>query len=384
MKVYLDNSATTPLDPRVFAKMKPYFTKDYGNASSIHFMGQKANLDLEAARNRVAKVLGAPSRGIIFTSGASESNNLIIKGVMLANRAKGKHLIVSAIEHPCVMQSARQLVKLGFELDIVPVTAEGLVDLVALKKLIRPDTVLVSVMAVNNEIGTIQDLKAIANLVHSKGAYFHSDIVQAIPYLKIDVSELGLDFASLSAHKLYGPKGVGVAYVNPLVKIEPLIAGGEQENGLRAGTYNIPGIIGLAEALVLVYQERTDYLKRVKKLRDYLWSRIKQEIPDVYLNGSLDKRTPNNLNIMFRRIEGEAILIDLSMNGICVSTGSACSAHNLKASYVLQAIGLVDDNLNSNIRFSLGKFNTKEEIDYTVDTLKKTIARLRQFTPIKK
>ena len=384
MKVYLDNSATTPLDPRVFAKMKPYFTKDYGNASSIHFMGQQANLDLEAARNRVAKVLGAPSRGIIFTSGASESNNLIIKGVMLANQAKGKHLIVSAIEHPCVLQSARQLVKLGFELDIAPVTAEGLIDMAALKKLIRPDTVLVSVMAVNNEIGTIQDLKAIADLVHRKGALFHSDIVQAIPYLKIDVAELGLDFASLSAHKFYGPKGVGVAYINPAVKLEPLIAGGEQENGLRAGTYNIPGIIGLAEALELAYQERTDYLKRVKKLRDYLWLRIKKEIPDVYLNGSLDKRTPNNLNIMFRRIEGEAILIDLSMNGVCVSTGSACSAHNLKASYVLQAIGLVDDNLNSKIRFSLGKFNTKEEIDYTADNLKKTIARLRQFTPIKK
>jgi cysteine desulfurase len=383
MKVYLDNSATTRLDPRVFAKIKPYFAKDYGNASSIHYLGQQANIALEEAREKVARLLGAPSRGIIFTSGASESNNLIVKGVMLANQAKGKHLIVSAIEHPCVLQSARQLARMGFELDIAPVTADGLLDLKALKKLLRPDTVLVSVMAVNNEIGSIQNLKEIAALVHKNGSYLHSDIVQAIPYLKIDIQDLGLDFASLSAHKFYGPKGVGVAYLNPAVKVEPLVAGGEQENGMRAGTYNIPGIVGLAEALELAYAERSAYIKTVKGLRDHLWHRIEKEIPDVHVNGTLESRTPNNLNVMFRRIEGEAILIDLSQHGICVSTGSACSAHNLKSSYVLEAIGLADFDLNSNIRFSLGRFNTKEEIDYTVDHLKATIARLRQFTPIK-
>lgn len=384
MKIYLDNSATTQLDPRVFAKMKPYLTNEYGNASSIHYLGQKNNLALEAARESVAKIIGAPSRGIIFTSGASESNNLIIKGVMFANQDKGKHLIVSAIEHPCVLQSARQLLKHGFELDIAPVTEDGLIDMAALEKLIRPDTVLVSIMAVNNEIGTIQNLKEIAKLVHDKGAYFHSDIVQAIPYLDMNISELGLDFASLSAHKFYGPKGVGVAYLNPAIKVEPLIAGGEQENGMRAGTYNVPGIIGLAYALELAYQEKDEYVKKVKELRDYMWERIKNEIPEVRLNGSLSKRTPNNLNILFARIEGEAILIDLSMKGICVSTGSACSAHNLKTSYVLQAIGLTLDNLNSNIRFTLGKLNTKKEIDYTVEALKKTVKRLRKFTPIKK
>lgn len=384
MKIYLDNSATTQLDPRVFSKIKPYLTSEYGNASSIHYMGQKNNLALEAARESVAKILGAPARGFVFTSGASESNNLIIKGVMFANQDKGKHLIVSAIEHPCVLQSARQLIKHGFELDIAPVTEDGLIDMAALEKLIRPDTILVSIMAVNNEIGTIQDLKAIAELVHSKGAFFHSDIVQAIPYLNINIAELGLDFASLSAHKFYGPKGVGVAYLNPAIKVEPLIAGGEQENGMRAGTYNVPGIVGLAYALELAYQEKDEYIKKVKELRDYMWERIKNEIPEVRLNGSLSKRTPNNLNILFARIEGEAILIDLSMKGICVSTGSACSAHNLKTSYVLQAIGLTLDNLNSNIRFTLGKFNTKKEIDYTVEALKKTVKRLRKFTPIKK
>lgn len=384
MKIYLDNAATTRLDSRVLAKMKPYLTTEYGNASSIHYMGQNNNLVLEAARDRIAKILGAQSKGVIFTSGASESNNAIIKGVMLANSDKGKHLIVSAIEHPCVLQSARQLIKHGFELDLAPVTEDGLIDMVALDKMIRPDTVLVSIMAVNNEIGVIQDLKTIAKLVHDKGAYFHSDIVQAIPYLDIDIEDLGLDFASLSSHKFYGPKGVGIAYLNPKIKIEPLIAGGEQENGLRAGTYNLPNIVGFAEALELAYKEKTEHLNTVRELRDYMWSRIEAEIPEVHLNGSLTYRTPNNLNILFSRIEGEAILMDLSMKGICVSTGSACSAHNLKTSYVLQAIGLTLDNLNSNIRFSLGKFNTKKEIDYTVAALKKTVTRLRKFTPIKK
>ena len=384
MKIYLDNAATTKLDPRVLACMKPYLNSQYGNASSIHYLGQQNNLVLEAARERIAKILGAPARGVIFTSGASESNNFIIKGVMFANKDKGKHLIVSAIEHPCVLQSARQLIKHGFELDIAPVNEDGLVDLKALEKLIRPDTVLVSIMAVNNEIGSVQNLKKIAKLVHDKGAYFHSDIVQAIPYLDINIEELGLDFASLSAHKFYGPKGVGVAYVNPKAKIEPLIAGGEQENGLRAGTYNVAGIVGLAEALDLAYQEKTEHISKLYELRDYMWERISQEIPEVHLNGSLAERTPNNLNILFARIEGEAILMDLSMKGICVSTGSACSAHNLKTSYVLQAIGLTLDNLNSNIRFSLGKFNTKAEIDYTIKALKKTVTRLRRFTPIKK
>jgi len=383
MKIYLDNAATTKIDPRVLVKMKPYLASNYGNASSIHYLGQENNLVLETLREQVAKILGAPARGVVFTSGASEANNFIIKGVMFANQDKGKHLIVSAIEHPCVLQAARQLIKHGFELDLAPVTETGLINLAALEKLIRPDTVLVSVMAVNNEIGVIQDLKAISQLVHNKGAYFHSDIVQAIPYLDINIMDLGLDFASLSAHKFYGPKGVGLAYVNPKIKIESLITGGEQENSLRAGTYNLAAIVGLSKALELAYQEKVEYISQVRELRDYMWNRISQEIPEIKLNGDLNQRTPNNLNIMFGRIEGEAILIDLSMKGICVSTGSACSAHNLKTSYVLQAIRLTSDNLNSNIRFTLGKFNNKKEIDYTIEALKKTVKRLRSFTPIK-
>ncbi|MFA5163125.1 MAG: cysteine desulfurase family protein [Patescibacteria group bacterium] len=383
MKVYLDNAATTPLDPRVLAKMRPYLLKDYANASAIHFLGQKNNLALEAARSRVAGILGTDAKEIIFTSGASEANNFILKGVMAANQDKGKHLIVSAIEHPCVYQTARNLKNQGYEVDFLPVTDEGLVNLERLAKMIKPSTVLVSVMAVNNEIGVIQDLAKIARLVHEKGAYLHSDIVQAIPWLELDLNNLGLDLASLSAHKFHGPKGVGLAYVKKGIKIQPLIAGGEQENGLRAGTYNLPGIIGLSEALDLAYKERGKTIKTVEKMRDYLWQRIKKEIPNVKLNGALKSRTPNNLNVMFHGIEGEAILMDLSLKGICVSTGSACSAHNLKTSYVLQAIGLSLNDLNSNIRFSLGKHNTKAEIDYTLRCLKETVKRLRSFSPIK-
>lgn len=383
MPIYLDNAATTKLDQRVLKAMMPYLANNYGNASSIHSLGQKNNLVLEQARREIAKILGGEAAGFIFTSGASESNNFILRGIMRANQSKGKHLLVSAIEHPSVYQTARSLQKEGYEVDFIPVKNDGQIDLIALKKLLRSDTILVSVMAVNNEIGSVQDLKAIAKIVHASGAYFHSDIVQAIPYLKIDLQKMGIDLASLSAHKFYGPKGVGLAYVRPGLKIEPLISGGEQENAWRAGTYNLPGIIGLAEALKIAYRERAAYLPKVKKLRDYFWQRLQKEIPDIKLNGNLKKRSENNLNIRFGKIEGEAILMDLSTQGIYVSTGSACSAHNLKSSYVLSSIGLADYDLNSNIRFSLGRYNTKKEIDFTVAALKKTVKRLRAFSPVK-
>lgn len=382
MQIYFDNAATTPLDPRVLRAMMPYLKSKYANASSIHILGQNNNLALEKARAEVAKILVGEAAGFIFTSGASESNNFILRGIMKSNREKGRHLIVSAIEHPSVYQTAKDLIKDGYEVDFAPVNQDGLVDLKKLEQLIRPDTVLVSVMAVNNEIGSIQDLAAIAKLSHAQGAYFHSDIVQAIPYLKIDLKKLGVDLASLSAHKFYGPKGVGLAYIRPGLKIAPLISGGEQENGRRAGTYNLPGIIGLTEALKIAYAERSVYLKKIKALRDYFWQQLKKEIPDINLNGSQKRRSENNLNVRFSRIEGEAILMDLSTSGICVSTGSACSAHNLKSSYVLSAIGLADYDLNSNIRFSLGRYNTKKEIESTVKVLKKTVERLRAFTPV--
>jgi len=383
MLVYLDNAATTKIDPRVLKKMAPYFTKHYGNASAIHFMGQENDLEIANCKQRLAKLFKADPRNIIFTASATEANNFIIKGVMRANTARGKHLLISAIEHPCVLNSARELASEGYEVEYIPVSSDGLIDLAVLKKMIRPDTVLVSIMTVNNEIGVIQDIAGISKVVHERGALLHTDAVQAVPYLTIDIKKLKIDYLSLSAHKFYGPLGAGLAFINPEVKIKPLIVGGGQENGLRAGTYNLPGIVGLTTALELAYKERVVYIKKVKALRDYLWKKIKQEIPEVGLNGSWRNRVPNNLNVLFKRIEGEAILMDLSFKGICVSTGSACSAQNLKVSTTLKALGLKDDNLNSNIRFSLGKYNTKKEIDYTIKCLKTTVERLRKFTPIK-
>lgn len=383
MKIYLDNAATTRLDERVFKAMKPYFDKEYGNASSIHYLGQEAFLELQGAKERVAKLIGGQAESIIFTSGASEANNLIIKGVALANQAKGNKIVVSNIEHPCVRESANELARAGFQIAYVEVNQEGIVTPEALEKVIDKETILVSIMAVNNEIGTINDIAALANIAHKHGAYFHTDAVQAVPYLKLDIKKMGIDLMSLSGHKFYGPKGVGVAYIAKGIKVKPLIIGGGQENGLRAGTYNLPGIIGFASALQIAYKERDVYLKKVKSLRDYFWNRLKKEIAGLELNGSMKHRVPANLNVMFGSIEGEAILIDLSTKGICVSTGSACSATDLRASYVLKAIGLDKNKLNSNIRFSLGRFNTKAEIDYTIKCLKDTVKRLRSFSPIR-
>jgi cysteine desulfurase len=383
MKVYLDNAATTRLDSRVLSYMKPYFSEKYGNASSIHSLGQEAFLELQKAKEMVVYAIGGEAESVIFTSGASESNNLIVKGVALANQAKGNKIIVSNIEHPCVRESANELARAGFKVEFVEANSEGIVTPEALEKVIDKETILVSIMTVNNEIGTINDITALAKIAHQHGAYFHTDAVQAVPYLKLDVKKMGIDLLSLSAHKFYGPKGVGVAYISRGIKVKPLIIGGGQESGLRAGTYNMPGIMGMAYALELAYKKRAEYLKKVKTLRDYFWQKIKKEISGVKLNGSLVKRVPANLNVMFGSIEGEAILIDLSFKGICVSTGSACSATDLRSSYVLRAIGLDKNNLNSNIRFSLGRFNTKAEIDYTVKCLKDTVKRLRSFSPIK-
>ncbi len=383
MQVYLDNAATTRLDSRVLAKMKPYLTAKYANPSSIHLPGQQAFLDLSQARKAVAKLINGEPESVIFTASATESNNFIIKGVARANRSEKKNkIIVSSIEHPCVRESALELEREGFKVEFIPADSEGIIAPEALERLIDDKTILVSVMAVNNEIGTIQDIAALAKIAHEHGAYFHSDAVQAVPYLKLDVKKMGLDFMTLSAHKFYGPKGVGLAYINRQAKIRPLIVGGGQEDGYRSGTYNLPGIIGLAAALESAYKERAAYLKKVTALRDYLWKNLKKEIPEIRLNGSATKRVPANLNIMFGSIEGEAILIDLSFKGIHVSTGSACSATNLKSSHVLRAIGLDKNFLNSNIRFSLGRYNTKAELDYAIKRLKETVKRLRSFSPV--
>ena len=400
MKVYLDNAATTKLDNEVLKAMLPYLKDQFANPSSIHFSGQKNHLALEEARKKVAKYLKTSSDRIIFNSGATEANNHIIKGVMEANKNKGNHLIVSSIEHPSVYQTALDLKKSGFKVDFLEVNKKGIVEPASLKKLLKKETVLVSIMAANNEIGTKQPLEQLIKLTKDNGSYFHSDLVQAISYEDINIDKLGLDFASISAHKFNGPLGVGLSIINPNIAIKPLISGGGQENNYRSGSYNLAGIVGLAKALELTCENRKDnrrkvrelrdYFwkklenrKKVKQLRDYFWLRLKKEIKDISLNGCLKRRLVNNLNVLFKNIEGEAILIDLSSKGIEVSTGSACSAINLKSSYVLSAIGLKDEELNSNIRFSLSKDNTKEEIDYTINQLKKITKRLRSFSPIK-
>jgi cysteine desulfurase len=383
MQVYLDNSATTRTDPRVLEKMRPHLTEKYGNASSIHFMGQENSLVLIKAKEEVGKILNCDHDGIVFTAGATESNNMVIKGAARANQEKGNHILISSIEHPSVLKPAEQLKGEGFDVELIPVTSEGLVEVDRIKKMVRPETILISVMAVNNEIGTIQPVEKIGAFARKKGILFHTDAVQSVPYLNIDIRNWNADFLSLSAHKFNGPKGVGLAYINRKAKIYPLVAGGGQEYGLRGGTYNIPGIVGMTEALKLAYEERDEYIKRVSGLTQYLWKKIRNEIDDVHLNGSIENRTPNNLNIMFRRIEGEAIVMDLSTKGICVSTGSACSSDTLKVSDTLKAIGLDKNDLNSNIRFTLGRFNTKEEMDYTADCLSDTVKRLRSFSPIK-
>lgn len=384
MQAYLDNAATTKLDPVVLKKMLPYYSDKYGNPSSIHQLGQEAFSALEKARGKVAEIIKGEKRGIVFSSGATESNNLIIKGVARANKSESRNrIIISTIEHPCVREAAKSLTKEGFKIDYLPVNSKGQVELKELEKMIARDVILVSVMTVNNEMGAIQNIKELAKIAHAYGAYFHTDAAQAVPYLKLDVKKQGIDFLSLSAHKFYGPKGVGIAYLNPEIKVKALIVGGGQEGNKRSGTHNLPGIMGMSYALELAYKKREENVKKIKELRDYLWQEIKKAIPRAEINGTMSKRSPANLNVMFKHVEGEAILMDLSQKGISVSTGSACSASDLRSSYVLRAMGLSDHYLNSNIRFSLSKYNTKKEIDYTVKELVKTVSRLKEFSPIK-
>ncbi|MBU1152036.1 cysteine desulfurase [Patescibacteria group bacterium] len=379
MKIYLDNAATTKVDPRVLKAMSWYNLNEYGNASSLHFMGDASHQAIQEATKQIAKILNCDPKGLIFTSGATEANNLIIKGLMRASSKK--HLIVSEIEHPSILSPAKELEKEGFSVSYAPISPSGHINIKALEKLITKNTALISIMAVNNEIGTVQNIKKIAALAHKHGAYFHTDAVQAIPYQKLNILRDNIDFLSLSAHKFHGPKGMGLAYINPSAKIAPQQTGGGQAHNLRAGTYNTPGIVGMAEALRIAYKERDQHLAHTKELQALLLKGISQ-IPGTTLNGSLTHRNSNNLNIIFNQVEGEAILLDLSEKGICVSTGSACSAKSLRVSHVLKALQIDKNQLNSSIRFSLSKFTTKGEIQQTIKALKQTIKRLRSFTAL--
>lgn len=382
MKVYLDHAATTPCDKHVVEAMLPYFTEEFGNADSQHFYGRETAKAIADARKSISDLIGCHSNELYFTGSGSEADNWAIKGVALARQNKGKHIIISAIEHHAILNSAEWLEKHGFRVTKLPVDSTGRVHPEDLEKAIDDETTLVSVMYVNNEVGTIQPIKELAKIAHAHGALFHSDCVQAMPYIRIDVAELGLDLMSMSGHKFYGPKGVGALYIRNGVKPDKLICGGGQERAQRGGTSNTPAIVGMARALEAAVRDMDKNNAHMAELRDHFVERVKKEIPYVRFNGNKEYRVPSVANFSFEFVEGEGILMLLDYNGIAVSSGSACSSGSLDPSHVLLAMGVPIEISHGSIRFSFGKDNTMEETDYTVDRLVETIARLRVMSPL--
>lgn len=383
LPVYLDYSATTPVDPRVAAKMIPFLTEDFGNpASHSHAYGWTAEKAVEEARGHVAALIGADPREIVWTSGATEADNLAIKGAAHFYREKGKHLITVKTEHKAVLDSMRHLETEGYEVTYLDVQEDGLIDLEALRAAMRPDTILVSVMAVNNEIGVIQDLEAIGAMCRERGILFHCDATQAPGHMPLDVDAIKCDLMSLSAHKVYGPKGIGALYVRrrPRVRIECQIHGGGHERGMRSGTLATHQIVGMGEAYRLAKLELDEELPRLRRLRDRLWDGIRSNIPEIYLNGNWEHRLPHNLNVSFAFIEGESLM--MALKDIACSSGSACTSASLEPSYVLRALGRDDELAHSSIRFTLGRFTTEEEIDYVVKSLVEKVAKLREMSPL--
>lgn len=381
-KIYLDNSATTRLDDDVLAKMMPYLQEEYGNASSIYSLGRSARKALEEARGVVASLINCNPNEIYWTSGGSESDNTAIKGIMRANKDKGRHLIVSKIEHPAILESAKALVKEGFEVSYVGVLPDGTVDLDELKGLIRDDTVLISVMFANNEIGTIEPIKKIAEIAHAHNIIFHTDAVQVMGAIKIDVASLGIDSLSMSAHKFYGPKGMGALYMKKGIKWTKFVDGGHQEQNKRAGTSNVAGAVGLAAALQEAYDKMDEHNQKLRKLRDFYETEIEKRIPYIKFNGNKENRLPGLSNISFKFIEGEGLLLNLDLKGICASSGSACTSGSLDPSHVLLAIGLPHEIAHGSLRISIGKYNTKEDMDYLITNLEEIVQRLRDMSPL--
>lgn len=382
--VYLDYHATTPVDPQVLETMLPYFTQVFGNAASRnHEYGWTAEAAVEKARGQIAALIGATDKEIIFTSGATESNNLAITGVAEMYKDKGKHIITSAIEHKAVLDTCLALEQKGYEISYVPVDSTGRVDLEALRNLIRPDTILVSIMFANNEIGSINPVAEIGKLCKEKGVLFHTDAVQAAGKAEIDVQAQGIDLLSLTAHKIYGPKGVGALYVRrkgPRVRLSPIVHGGGHERGMRSGTLNVPGIVGFGKAAELAKKYLPEETARVKRLRDRLWAGIQEQLDEVYLNGHPEHRLPNNLNVSFAFVEGESLM--MGMKELAVSSGSACTSASLEPSYVLKSIGVGEDLAHTSIRFGLGRFTTEEEIDFALKKVVATVRKLRDLSPL--
>ena len=380
--VYLDNAATTKVRPEVVETMIPFFTENYGNASAIYSVGAKAKEALTNARTKVAELIGANTDEIYFTAGGSEADNWALKATAELLKDKGKHIITSKIEHHAILHTCEYLEKNGFEVTYLDVDSDGIVSPEAVEKAIRPDTILVSIMFANNEIGTIEPIKEIGEVVHKHGIYFHTDAVQAFGQVHINVDEMNIDMLSASGHKLYGPKGVGMLYIRKGIKIKSFVHGGAQERKRRAGTENIPGIAGFGKACEIAKATLDERIKKESELRDYLIGRLEKEIPYTKINGSRTHRLPNNVNACFRFIEGESMLIMLDGKGICGSSGSACTSGSLDPSHVLLAIGLPHEIAHGSLRLTLSYETTKEEIDYTVDELKKIIETLRAMSPL--
>jgi cysteine desulfurase len=380
--IYLDNAATTQLDKEVFEEMQPYFIEYYGNPSSVYSIASESKKAVNKARERVAKTIGALDREIYFTNGGTESDNWAIKGIAEAYADKGKHIITSKIEHHAVLHTCEYLEKQGYEITYLNVDEDGLISLEELEKSIRKDTILISIMFANNEIGTIEPIKEIGEIAKKHDVIFHTDAVQAFGHVSIDVNELNIDLLSASGHKVNGPKGVGFLYVRKSVKLKAYIHGGAQERQRRAGTENVPGIVGLGAAAELANDQLERRTKHLIELRDYLIEEIEKNVDYIRLNGHRTKRLPNNVNFCFRFIEGESLLISLDMEGICASSGSACTSGSLDPSHVLLAIGLPHEIAHGSLRLTLSHTSTKKQLDFVVEQLKDIVSRLRNMSPL--
>jgi cysteine desulfurase len=384
LPIYMDNHATSPLDPRVLEAMMPFFTTKFGNAASRnHAFGWEAEQAVETAREQIAKLIGATAKEIIFTSGATESNNLAIKGIAEMYRERGNHIITQVTEHKAVLDTCKRLEKHGYRVTYLPVKADGLIDIEDLKRAIDEKTILVTIMAANNEIGVLQPIREIGKICHEKGILFHTDAVQAVGKVPVNVLADNIDVLSLSGHKIYGPKGVGALYVrrrNPRVQIAAQIDGGGHERGMRSGTLNVPGIAGLGKACEIALQEMETEAAYLRRLRDRLQQKLESSLDYIHVNGSMEHRLPGNLNVSFVYVEGESLL--MGINDVAVSSGSACTSATLEPSYVLKALGLGDDVAHSSIRFGLGRFNTEAEVDYVADKVIDVVKKLRELSPL--
>jgi cysteine desulfurase len=381
-RVYLDNAATTPVRREVLEAMVPYLTGKYGNPSSIHSFGREVRRDVDLARERVAAALGALPEEIVFTAGGSEADNMAIKGAALAAMGKKGHIITSAIEHHAVLESAEGLGRLGFEVTRVGVDADGLVDPEDVRRAIRPDTFLITIMHANNEVGTIQPIEAVAEIAHEAGVLFHTDAVQSVAHIPVDVRAMGVDMLSLSGHKFYAPKGIGALYIRRGLRLVPLVNGGAQERRRRAGTENVAGIVGLGVAIELAMAERDPMAAHERVLRDRLIAGLEQRISHVKLNGHRTRRLPNNVNMSFLYVEGESLLLNLDMNGIAASSGSACTSGSLEPSHVLMAMGMPHEVAHGSVRMTLGRYTTEADVDRVLDVMPGIVGRLREMSPV--